>query len=285
MELKEHRQRKTKWMECLAEQFQSICPDPKIKADSLSDILLEQCFLPRALLSPADTEYTYKFIIALHELRAPNFKLMSLYDRLFNANRLRSLIFTSSVREAEYLGRFINLILRDLSRWHKNETTEKGRHNKDQPRLGAYDKEGKGPSERPYLGFAVSLKEDGEPDTLMEHAQFKDLLFRWHKNLNTALKSCLAGTEWMHIRNAITVLKAVLDYFPAIDFMATQFTTQLQKITKQEAAPKTSADSEEGHRVDLSVAAQGAMSELQKRKSRWVMVQAFRPNAVSISSV
>ncbi|UKZ56856.1 hypothetical protein TrVGV298_010700 [Trichoderma virens] len=254
MELKEHRLRKTKWMDCLTEQFQ-------------------------ALLSPADAEYTYKFILALHELRAPNFKLMSLYDRLFNANRLRSLIFTSSVREAEYLGRFITLILRDLSRWHKNETTEKGRPSKDQPRLGAFDKEGKGPSDRPYLGFAVSLKEDGEPDTLMEHAQFKDLLFRWHKNLNTALKSCLAGTEWMHIRNALTVLKAVLDYFPAIDFMATQFTTQLQKITKQEAASKTAAENEEGHRVDLSVAAQGAMSELQKRKSKWVMVQAFRPNA------
>ncbi|KAL7800221.1 transcription factor/nuclear export subunit protein 2 domain-containing protein [Trichoderma ceciliae] len=279
MELKEHRLRKIKWRDCLAEQFQSICPDPKIKTDSLSDILLEQCFLPRALLSPADAEYTYKFIMTLHELRAPNFKLMSLYDRLFNANRLRSLIFTSSVREAEYLGRFITLILRDLSRWHKNETTEKGRLGKDQPRAGAYDKEGKGPSDRPYLGFAVSLKEDGEPDTLMEHAQFKDLLFRWHKNLNTALKSCLAGTEWMHIRNAITVLKAILDYFPAIDFMATQFTAQLQKISKQEAASKTTPDSEEGHRVDLSVAAQGAMSELQKRKSKWVMVQAFRPNA------
>ncbi|KAL6852133.1 transcription factor/nuclear export subunit protein 2 domain-containing protein [Trichoderma novae-zelandiae] len=281
MELKEHRQRKTKWMECLAEQVQSLCPDPKVKPDTLSDTLLEQCFLPRALLSPADAEYTYKFITMLHESRAPNFKLMSLYDRLFNANRLRSLIFTSSVREAEYLGRFITLILRDLSRWHKNEPTEKGRSSKDQPRLGAYDKEGKGPSDRPYLGFAVSLKEDGEPDALMEHAQFKDLLFRWHKNLNTALKSCLAGTEWMHIRNALTVLKAVLDYFPAIDFMATQFTAQLQKISKQEAASKTAAENEEGHRVDLSVAAQGAMSELQKRKSKWVMVQAFRPNAVS----
>ncbi|PTB76943.1 hypothetical protein M440DRAFT_1438650 [Trichoderma longibrachiatum ATCC 18648] len=188
MELKEHRQRKAKWMACLAEQ-----------PDSLSDILLEQCFLPRALLSPADAEYTYKFIMMLHETRAPNFKLMSLYDRLFNANRLRSLIFTSS------------LILRDLP-------------SKDQPRLGAYDKEGKGPSDRPYLGFA--------------HAQFKDLL-------------CLAGTEWMHIRNALTVLKA--------------FTAQLQKITKQEAASKTAAENEEGHRVDLS--------------SKWVMVQAFRPNA------
>ncbi|KAK5991352.1 THO complex subunit 2-like protein [Cladobotryum mycophilum] len=281
MELKEHRQRKGKWKECLIEQFQSLFPDSKIKTDSISDALLEQCFLPRVLLSPADTEFTYKFIMALHEWRAPNFKLMSLYDRFFNANRLRSLIFTSSVREAEYLGRFLKLILRDLSRWHKNDPVpgDRSRANKDQPRLGAYDKEAKGPSDRPFLGFALTVKENGEPETLMEHAQFKDLLFRWHKNLNTALKSCLAGTEWMHIRNAITVLKAVLDFFPAVDFMATQFSSQLQRITKQEAASKIASENEEGHRVDLSVAAQGAMSELQKRKPKWVMVQAFRPNA------
>lgn len=283
MELKEHRYRRGKWKECLTEQFQSVFPGTKVKADVISDVLLEQCILPRVLLSPADTEYTYKFILALHEWRAPNFKLMSLYDRFFNANRLRSLIFTSTVREAEYLGRFLKLILRDLSRWHKNEPApfERGRPAKDQSRLGAYEREARGPSERPFLGFASEISEDGEPVTLMEHSQFRDLLFRWHKNLNTALKSCLMGTEWMHIRNAITVLTAVLDFFPAVDFMATQFLTQLQKISKQEAASKTSADSEEGHRVDLSVAAQGAMSELQRRKSRWVMVQAFRPNTVS----
>jgi THO complex subunit 2 len=85
----------------------------------------------------------------------------------------------------------------------------------------------------------------------------------------------------MHIRNAITVLKAVLDYFPAIDFMATRFSALLQTITKQETASKPSPDSEVGGRVDLAVAAQGAMSELQRRKSKWVMVQAFRPGGVS----
>ncbi|KOS20366.1 THO complex subunit 2 [Escovopsis weberi] len=284
MELKEHRQRKTKWRDCLTEQFQTSFPNVKAKTDSISDVLLEQCFLPRVFLSPADTEYTYKFIMALHECRAPKFKLMSLYDRFFNANRLRALIFTSSVREAEYLGRFLRLILKDLSRWHKNEpiTGDKPlRASKDQSRLGAFDKEARGPSDRPFRGFALTVDEKGEPETLMEHAQFQDLLFRWHKNLNTALKSCLAGTEWMHIRNAITVLRAVLDFFPAVDFMATQFLNQLQKITKQEAASKTAPDNEEGHRVDLSVAAQGAMSELQKRKPKWVLVQAFRPNAVS----
>jgi hypothetical protein len=64
--------------------------------------------------------------------------------------------------------------------------------------------------------------------------------------------------------------------------MATKFSSLLQTITKQESAAKSSPDSEIGGRVDLSVAAQGAMSELQRRKSKWVMVQAFRPGGVSI---
>lgn len=285
-ECREHMLRQAKWRVYLGKQFQVSFPEPRAKPDSISDTLLEQCFLPRILLSPADTEYTFRFIKALHEWNAPGFKLMSLYDRLFNANRLRSLIFTCTVREAEYLGRFLKLILEDLSRWHKNDSVSNEKETKtlkDQPRLGAYEKEGKGPSDQPRLGFALTIDENGKPQTFVEHDQFRDLLFRWHKNLNMALKSCLGGTEWMHIRNAITVLKAVLDFFPAVDFMASQFLAQLQKITKKEAAPKVDEDDEEGHRVDLSVAAQGAMSELQKRKSKWVMVQAFRPNTVSFN--
>lgn len=279
----EHLLRQAKWKFYLTKLFQSSFPEPRAKPDSISDILLEQCFLPRVLLSNADAEYTYRFIKALHEWNAPGFQLMSLYDRLFNANRLRSLIFTSTVMEAEYLGRFLKLILEDLSRWHKNlpVPNEKDSKSKDQPRLGAYEKEGKGPSEQPRLGFALTVDENGKPLTFVEHAQFRDLLFRWHKNLNMALRSCLEGSEWMHIRNAISVLKAVLDFFPAVDFMASKFTTLLQTIFKQEAAAKTSAENEVGGRVDLAVAAQGAMSELQKRKPKWVMVQAFRPGAVS----
>lgn len=282
-ELSEHGLRKAKWKYFLTKLFQTAFPDPTATVDSVSDILLEQCFLPRTLIAPADAEYTYRFIKALHDWNAPVFRLRSLYDRLFNANRLRTLIFTCTVREAEYLGRFLNLILADLSRWHKNEPTpgeKEGKTFKDGARLGAYDKEGRGTSDQPRLGFALTLNEQGKPQSFVDHAQFRDLLFRWHKNLNTALKNCLGGSEWMQIRNAMTVLRAVLDHFPAVDFMATQFTAQLQKIAKREAAPKLAPESEEGDRVDLSVAAQGVMSELQKRKAKWVMVQAFRSNAV-----
>lgn len=282
-ELSEHGLRKAKWKYFLTRLFQTSFPDPSAKPEGISDVLLEQCVLPRVLMSPADAEFTFRFIKALHEWNAPAFRLMSFYDRLFNANRLRSLIFTCTVREAEYLGRFLKLVLEDLSRWHKNEllpAQKESKTTKGASKLGAYENEGKGPAEHPHFGFALNLNAEGKPETFVEHAQFRDLLFRWHKNLNMALKNCLGGSEWMHIRNGITVLKCVLDHFPAVDFMATQFIAQLQNITKREAAAKTAPDSEEGGRVDLSVAAQGAMSELQRRKTKWVMVQAFRQNAV-----
>ncbi len=73
--------------------------------------------------------------------------------------------------------------------------------------------------------------------------------------------------EWMHIRNAITILTAVLDFFPAIDFMGIKFLDQLKEITSREAATKNAPESEQGHRVDLSVAAQTAFSPAAKRKS------------------
>lgn len=284
-ELSEHGLRKARWKAFLTKHFQTSFPDQVAKADMVSDILLEQCLLPRLLTSPADAEFTFRFVKALHDWNAPVFRLMSLYDRLFNANRLRCLIFTCTVREAEYLGRFLRLVLEDLSRWHKNElqTADKdGKHATDNTKMGAYDREGKGFGENSHFGFALTINDDGKPETFVEHAQFRDLLFRWHKNLNMALKTCLGGSEWMHIRNGITILKTVLDHFPAVDFMATQFISQLQTITKREAAAKTSPDNEEGGRVDLSVAAQGAMSELQRRKPKWVMVQAFRQNAVRL---
>ncbi|KAK4032398.1 transcription factor/nuclear export subunit protein 2-domain-containing protein [Parachaetomium inaequale] len=194
---------------------------------------------------------------------------MLLYDRLFNHNRLRAIIFTCTVREAEHLARFLKLILGGLSKWHGDKTAY------EKEALGLKDLQGN--KTRQYLGFATAFDADGKPTEFIEHDPFRELLFRWHKELNTALRSCLNGMEWMHIRNAITVLKGVIDFFPAINFMADKFLEQLKTITEREAASKNAPESEHGHRVDLSVTAQTIYSELQKRKSKWILVQAFRP--------
>ncbi|EOO03102.1 putative tho2 protein [Phaeoacremonium minimum UCRPA7] len=269
-EMKAHVERYQKTRFRLAKQSKSWFPGAIADVNAISDTLIEQCLLPRMLLSATDTEYCFRVIKFLHENRAPNFKLSSLYERFFNANRLRSMIFSCSVREAEYLGRFIKLILEDLSRWQGDQNL--------------YEKEALGQKgeTRNYIGFATAFDDDGKPTAFIDHTSFRDSHYEWHKNLNSALKSCLQDTEWMHIRNALTVLKTITSYFPAVNFMGKNLMVQLEAIRlREQASTKASeaSDDKRAHRVDLAVTAQTTASALIKRTTQWVMVQAFRTNA------
>ncbi|KAJ3562377.1 hypothetical protein NPX13_g8589 [Xylaria arbuscula] len=231
------------------------------KSDSIADTFIEECLLPRTLISPGDADFCHRIIKFLHFNRVSSFKLSSLYNRIFNVNRLRSMIFGCTVREAEFLGRFIKLTLGELSIWHSKKEI--------------YEKEAIGHGR---LGFATALDDGGKPVAFMAHDEFRDLLWTWHRNLFAALKACLGDTEWMHIRNAITILKTGLEYFPSVDFMGRQLNTSLAKIAEREAATKSDSGDGQSHRVDLAVTANTAMSALKKRSTKWVMVQEFRSN-------
>ncbi len=225
--------------------------DKSVKADDMSVAFLEKCLLPRLLLSPSDADYSFRMIKFLHDNGVPFFRTLSVYTHLFKANRLRSIIFTCTVREAENFGRFLRLALADLARWHAD--------------LPVYEREALGKS---LPGFAKALDEDGKPKGFVAHdgnKGFKSILFHWHKNLNTAIRDCLEGTEWMHIRNAITVLKSVVEVWPAVDFMGNGFIRQLDVITKRE----------KDVREDLSLTGNAVLVQLKKRSKRWIMVQAF----------
>lgn len=264
-EMSSHIERYQKTKFRLARQSKFWFTGQATEATVVADAVLEQCLLPRLLMSTSDTEYCFRLMKFLHENQTPNFKLFALYEQFFNANRLRAMIFSATVREAEYLGRFIKCILEDLARWHADKNV--------------YEKEAFG-LKRKYLGFATAFDEEGNPTSFVEHPFFRDAHYEWHKNLNIALKACLQGTkEWMHIRNALTVLKYVSDFFPAVNFMGGQLLKVLDEIKTREGASKGA--SEEEHRVDLSVAAQTIFALLKRRDSKWVSVQAFRPNMVS----
>jgi THO complex subunit 2 len=75
----------------------------------------------------------------------------------------------------------------------------------------------------------------------------------------------------MHIRNAITILKSVVEVYPSIDFMGNQFIKQLEIIAKRE----------KGVREDLSLTGNAVLVQLKKRSKSWMMVQAFGHNTVS----
>ncbi|KAL5614923.1 hypothetical protein BROUX41_005000 [Berkeleyomyces rouxiae] len=270
-EKKQHRSVCKKTLELLNERiggwFQGSIKAP----NAVSDAIIEQCLLPRLLLSPADADFSHRMIRLIHDNNAANFKTMALFDRLFNTNRLRSMLFICTVREAENLGRFLKCILADFATWHKDKAVYEAEA------LGLV----KGSDEKTLHGFATAFNENGVPTSWVEYDQFKDILWGWHKNIFNSLKSAMTGTEWLHIRNGITILKCLLDWFPAVDFMARQFTTQLKLIAERESGSKSGgSSSSEGHRVDLAVAAQTALSELQRRKSKWVIVQNFRTNTM-----
>lgn len=228
--------------------------DKSVKAEDMSVALLERCLIPRLLLSPSDADYTFRMIKFLHDNGVPQFRTLSLYSTIFRANRLRSIIFTCTVREAECLGRFLRLAFTDLARWHADKAI--------------YEKEAWGKN---LPGFAKALDEDGKPKGFVVHdgnKGFKSILYHWHKNLNTAIRECLEGTEWMHIRNAITVLKSVVDVFPAVDFMGHSFIKQLQVLIEREKP-------ENNGREDLLLTGNTVLVQLKKRSPKWVMVQAF----------
>ena len=218
------------------------------KSEMLNSALMEHCFLPRILLSPLDSVFCFKFLKFLHTSGTSNFRTMGFNDLLFRQNRLTSLIFMCTSREADNLGRFLNESLRDLSRWHKDKNT--------------YEREAWG-SKKNLPGFAKKVGSNGRPETFLQYEDFRRLLFKWHQLLFAALQSCLSTTEYMHIRNAISVLKAVTETFPAINFHG----NQLQKLIS------SLGQSDQG---DIKVPALSLMADLNRAEKSWILPQAFR---------
>lgn len=229
-----------------------------VKPDIISDAILEKCIIPRVLLSPTDADFCFRMIKILHDNGTPNFRTLSLYGRIFKHNRLRSIIFSCTVREAENFGRFLKSILADLGKWHADATL--------------YEKEALG-SSKALPGFTLRLPNEDKPKGLEHDGKdsptFKSILLIWHKALNSALRDCLEGTEWMHIRNAITILKTLVDVFPVVNFMGSGFIKQLETI----------ATREKDAREDLALTGNAVLVQLKKKSTSWIIVQAFSSSA------
>lgn len=217
-----------------------------LKKNALNAALLEQCFLPRILLSPIDAMYSFKMFKFLHSSGATNFWSMGFLDQIFGEKRLTSILFLCTAKEAEHLGRFLSEILRDLNRWHVDKAT--------------FEKEAYGPK-KDLPGFVH--KQENETLGFLPYEGFRSLLFKWHRQLFIALKTCFTGGEYMHIRNAINVQKAVHQTFPAIDWMGDKLVTFITSLSKDEP------------REDLKIAATSLLGNLKRREKDWILQNAF----------
>ena len=227
------------------------------KWDTLNLSLIEYCFYPRMVLSPVDAVYSFKMLKFLHSSGATNFRTMGVLDQLFNEKRLTAMVFLSTAKEAENIGRFFHEVLKDLSRWHVDKVV--------------FEKEAYG-LKKDLPGFCKKMT---NPKTILAfwtYEDFRRVLLKWHRNLNTALKTCLSGGEYMHIRNAIIMLKAIHQQFPVINWMGQIQMASITELSRSE------------QREDLKIAATSLLGSLKRREKNWMLPQAFNLVCCAIKS-
>ncbi|OAP65686.1 hypothetical protein AYL99_01658 [Fonsecaea erecta] len=214
---------------------------------ALNTTLIEHCFLPRMLSSPLDAYFSFKFVKFLHGAGTPNFRTLGFYDLFFKPSRLISLIFMCTSKEADNLGKFLSEVLKDLGRWHGSKAT--------------YEREGWG-IKKNLPGFAMKV-EAGKVVTLLDFESFQRVLYKWHGNLHTALQKCLTSQEYMHVRNAISVLRAISGVYPAVNWHGTGLQKAVDKLR-------------ESDKEDLKVSSQALLGALHRREKLWVGLEIFR---------
>lgn len=231
--------------------FQNNLRESKAEKDAKYLGLLQECFIPRAILSSVDAHFSFLMLKLMHDNATPGFSLMHLIHQLFKKNELAALLFQCTANEAQHFARFLSETLKMLHRWHADKAI--------------YDKEALGDKTK-LRGFAITFDESGEPKTVMEFETFRRLLFNYHTYINGALLACFQSGEYMHIRNGIIALKGITQVFPAVKFMGKLLFDNVKKI------------SEEDERSDLKLAAMSLLGPLKNREKHWVLPQAFRLN-------
>ncbi len=221
---------------------------PPARREALNAAIMQECFLPRILLSSLDALYTFKMLFFLHSSGTPGFGTMHMIDRLFREKQFTALLFQSTAREAENLGRFYNELLKELRRWHIDSAV--------------YEKVAYGPK-RDLPGFVRKPRTESTTDVFLGFEDFRRLHYKWHRQFTLSIKACLTSGEYMHIRNAIIVLKAVHQHFPMVNWTGQQIVASVTALSKTEV------------RGDLKLAATSLLGDLRRREKEWVLPQAF----------
>ncbi|KAL8995818.1 MAG: hypothetical protein Q9169_004538 [Polycauliona sp. 2 TL-2023] len=230
----------------LGKEKNSWFADMEHRSDECSDGLIEQCFFPRIRMSSVDSLYAFKMYQFLHSSGAEHFRTLKFLDRLFSEKKLENMLFLCSAKEAEHLGRFLREVLKDLARLHASKTV----------------------FEREAFGTKKELKgfrhKKGLEDVELDFEDFRRILHKWHRNITLALKTCYSSGEYMHIRNAINISKAIVEQFPTINWMGNQLAGCVERLSKTEV-----------NRPDLQLAAASLLGNIRRGEKSWVLPQAF----------
>ena len=234
------------------------------KWDALNFSLLQECFLPRLVLSPLDSFYAQKMLFFLHGKGTRNFRTMHFFDRLFDAQTVTNLVFSCSSKEAENFGKFLAEVLKTLNEWHAD------RREYEKKALGSHNTHG-----RVLPGFAKRINDEGQPESFLDFEDYRALLYKWHRKLQDGLKKCLEQYEYTYVKNAITIITAIAPHYPVIKTMGQDFLQKLQQLRDREQPAGEGEKSKPLARQDLWTSANSAQAPLKRRERHWILVQEF----------
>eukprot|EP00850_Spirogloea_muscicola_P022111 SM000277S10346 [mRNA] locus=s277:6832:17596:- [translate_table: standard] len=203
-------------------------------ASSMS-IFVHHCLVPRAMLSGPDALFCARFIAKLHELSTPYFHTFEIFNH-FLRSTFAPLLFCTTETEANRLGRFLIEVLKMIQPWKSDEAIYLRE-------CGA----------RP--GFAMKFNRPNGPK--LEFRNFRTIMWKWHVSLMKAFLGALESQEYIHIRNALTILARVSTLFPQASRHGANIERMVNKIKSED-------------REDLKVLATGVSAALAARKAAWV---------------
>ncbi|CAI5508079.1 unnamed protein product, partial [Closterium sp. Naga37s-1] len=128
----------------------------------------------------------------MHAAATPQFCTFQMVDA-FVCKSFHPLLASSSEAEAGRLGRFVLEILQAIYRW-KSDAAVYNAECLDHP------------------GSSKSVMK--KPNNNMTLDQFRTINWKWNAKLVKVLSTLLESTEYMHIRNALTLLSRVSAVFP-----------------------------------------------------------------------
>ncbi|BBM99302.1 THO complex subunit 2 [Marchantia polymorpha subsp. ruderalis] len=209
---------------------------------------LQRCIFPRCVFSMMDAVYCARFVHTLHSLGTPYFNTVNHIDVLI-CKTLQPMISCCTEYEAGRLGRFLCETLKMAYHWKNEEST--------------YEREcGNMP------GFAVLYRDPNSARVTFQ--QFvRQIHWKWSSRLTKLLVQCLESSDYMEIRNALTVLTKLSSVFPVTKKSGINLEKRVSKIKSDE-------------REDLKVLAIGVAAALAHRKNSWVSDDDFTMGLLDI---
>ncbi|OCB90862.1 hypothetical protein A7U60_g1886 [Sanghuangporus baumii] len=230
-----------------------------VKGGTFIRSFIEHCIQPRCLLSPMDAVYCARLIRTLHARGTPGFHTLMCYDKLLG-DHVKVVIFTCSENEARNYGLFLRVVLQDLYEWHKDQKAyEASLSRKEDSKI------------IPLPGLQPQWSKDGPSslDDLLKWSGFRSFLTKCHRKLGQCFTDCIQAGDFMHVYNAVLVLKEIIEVFPIAavnEVVGSRIDLEIQKLVQSE------------ERGDLKILARAYSSSLKKREKLWAMPKDAQPS-------